>query len=382
MIHSFTQTILNVLYAQFGAETGKEIYERSDLLQYINRKTVSANKGSKSRGSFGNLYAIYVILEDYINKGFFEGGNYSNYEGAMFSTLFKRQRELPFGGSLQNHSLNNRMSSEFMKFFPSSESSPIIRDQQTNRYWINQNFIIVKVGENEYNIAKLVITVIDEYVKTKQDSFQRFIEACQELLKIEESGEQSVIEFIISLLAPNTDARLFEIVSYSILKYYYKDVVIYWGYEKDVEKLTEENLSLYKTGRTNANDGGIDYVMKPLGRFFQVTETLDFRKYFLDIDKIQKFPITFVVKSTESVESLKEKIQENAQSTYTIAAIVKRYMDCIEELINLEVLKNYLDIASGKGYLHAIINEIILQSKIEFNYPDEEDQQVTEGLTV
>ena len=48
-------------------------------------------------------------------------------------------------------------------------------------------------------------------------------------------------------------------------------------------------MKLYKTGRTNANDGGIDFVMKPLGRFFQVTETLDFKKYFLDIDKIETF---------------------------------------------------------------------------------------------
>jgi hypothetical protein len=67
------------------------------------------------------------------------------------------------------------------------------------------------------------------------------------------------------------------------------------------------NLKLYKTGRTNANDGGIDFVMKPLGRFFQVTETLDFKKYFLDIDKIQKYPVTFVIKSVEGVELLKKK---------------------------------------------------------------------------
>ncbi|WP_231586052.1 hypothetical protein [Crocosphaera watsonii] len=69
---------------------------------------------------------------------------------------------------------------------------------------------------------------------------------------------------------------------------------IFWGYS--LEELTEDNLILYKTGRTNANDGGIDFVMKPLGRFFQVTETIDVNKYFLDIDKVQKYPITFVSK--------------------------------------------------------------------------------------
>lgn len=82
-------------------------------------------------------------------------------------------------------------------------------------------------------------------------------------------------DFIVSLLAPNVDARLFEIISYAILKYYYNEQTIVWGYAWD--HLKEEKLKLYKTGRTNANDGGIDFVMKPLGRFFQVTETLDFK---------------------------------------------------------------------------------------------------------
>lgn len=68
-------------------------------------------------------------------------------------------------------------------------------------------------------------------------------------------------------------------------------------------------MHLYKTGRTNANDGGIDFVMRPLGRFFQVTETLDFKKYFLDIDKIERFPLSFVIKSEESVDDLLSKLK-------------------------------------------------------------------------
>ena len=51
-----------------------------------------------------------------------------------------------------------------------------------------------------------------------------------------------------------------------------------------------------------------NFVMQPLGRFFQVTETLDFKKYFPDIDKIQKFPTTFVIKSDEGIEDLLSKI--------------------------------------------------------------------------
>ena len=75
---------------------------------------------------------------------------------------------------------------------------------------------------------------------------------------------------------------------------------------------------MYKTGRTNANDGGIDFVMKPLGRFFQVTETLDFKKYFLDIEKIERYPLSFVIKSEEAIEDLMEKLRTDALKTYVI----------------------------------------------------------------
>lgn len=101
--------------------------------------------------------------------------------------------------------------------------------------------------------------------------------------EIKSSRPEKVIEFISGLLAPNVDARLFEIVSYSILKFYYHDQHIFWGIE--IDNLTKENLKLYKTGRTNANDGGIDFVMQPLGRFFQIKETLDFKKYSLTLTK-------------------------------------------------------------------------------------------------
>ena len=37
-----------------------------------------------------------------------------------------------------------------------------------------------------------------------------------------------------------------------------------------------QNYQDRKNGRTNENDGGIDFVVRPLGRFFQITETLDF----------------------------------------------------------------------------------------------------------
>lgn len=365
MENVFTASIRAILQNRFGNDA-EEVFEKSQLLQYINEKTRSANKGSKSRGSFANLYAIYVIVEDYLAHGFDKKGDYTRYEGALYSKLFARQRELPFGGKLQNHALNNRMNAEFQKYFPNAEFIPILRNLETNRYWINEHLLKVKIESRVLNIAQAIIEIIDQYADAKQDAFERFVQSCEELQNVGKQSPEKVEEFITGLLAPNVDARLFEIVSYAILKFYYHDRHIFWGFEKT--KLNKENLKLYKTGRTNANDGGIDFVMKPLGRFFQVTETLDFKKYFLDIEKIQKYPIMFVIKSTESGVTLMQKIRDNAQKTYAIKAIIDKYMSCIEEVINIPTLGECFNAAAQQGYLSNILDEIILQSKVEFNY--------------
>lgn len=367
--HSFTEAIKNILENHFKNESDT-VLSVSDLLKYINTKTRSANKGSKSRGSFANLYALYVLLEDYKNKGYIENNTYSKYEGAIFTDLLKRQRELPFGSKLQNHALNHRLNEEFKKYFPTNEISPIIRDVESNRYWINESLIKLKIKNKTYNLCLPIMEIIDEYVRTKKDSFEKFIEACEKLKEVVDSENKNVQEYIVSLLAPNVDARLFEIVSYSILKYYYHNQNIYWGYE--IEKINKENLKLFKTGRTNANDGGIDFVMKPLGRFFQVTETLDVTKYFLDIEKIERYPITFVVKSIEIPKSLYEKLEISARKKYPIDVVVHTYMSCIEEIINIPILIERFSEAVRNGYLKNILDEIILQSKVEFNIEEDD----------
>lgn len=367
MEHEFTKKIKEFLRKNFGVLSDK-VFSDSQIIQYLNIKTKSASKGSKSRGSFANLYAIYVLVEDYISKDFHKTREYSEYEGAVFTDLFKRQRELPFGQKLQNHALNHRMNEEFKKYFPISSYIPILRNLETNRYWFNENLLKIKVDGKEYNLAETIIQIIDAYVEAKKSTFERFMQFCESAQNLK---EKELSNFITTLVEPNVDARIFEIVAYSILKYYYHNTNIYWGFE--IDKIQEENLKLFKTGRTNANDGGIDFVMKPLGRFFQVTETVDVNKYFLDIDKIEKYPITFVVKSSDPVPELIRKIQEQAERLYSIKAIVSRYINCIEEIINVPILLERFREAVNQGYLDAILTEIIKQSKVEFNYDDDYD---------
>jgi hypothetical protein len=181
------------------------------------------------------------------------------------------------------------------------------------------------------------------------------------------------IEFVFEQLQKNVDARVFEIISYAVLKAKYGLETVWIGETK--ESIAEEFLVLYKTGRTNANDGGIDFVMKPLGRFFQVTETIDVNKYFLDIDKVQRFPITFVVKSTDTEDQIRSSIREQATVKYKIEAVVDSYMKAVEEVINVTDLVKAFDQVVNSGQLQAVMNEIVLQSKVEFNFNDEDEME-------
>ncbi len=368
--HGFTQNILAILKGRHG-DHAETILDGNLLLQYLNIKTKAANRGSKSRAGLANHYALYVLIEDYLKNGFHKNGGYDSYTGAKYSDLFRRQRELPFGSKLQNHALNHRLNEEFKKYFPTSEYLPIIRDAETNRYWVNDRLLKMKVGNRELNLAPAIKEIIEAYIEARQSAFNEFMRYCQQLIGVEESGPAHATEFIRGLLRPNVDARIFEIVSYAILKQYYAGQRIYWGWSPD--ELNAEYLVLYKTGRTNANDGGIDFVMKPLGRFFQVTETVDAGKYFLDIDKVQRYPMTFVVKSEDSVKQILEKVKEQATARYPVKAVVQRYMECVEEVINIQELMTRFDAVLHKGGGDRIINEIVLQSRVEFNMQAESE---------
>lgn len=91
--HSFTSTIRKVLYSFFG-NNSEAVFESSLLIQYLNEKTKSANKGSKARGSFANLYSIYVVVKDYIDHNYHKAkkGKYADYE-VLFLAIFSNASE-------------------------------------------------------------------------------------------------------------------------------------------------------------------------------------------------------------------------------------------------------------------------------------------------
>jgi hypothetical protein len=202
--HALTAEIEKILEKHFG-EDAADVFFLSPLLGYLNHKTKSAGRGSKSRGSFANHYALYVLVEDYIGKEYApdgtRAGTYESYEGARFSDLYRRQRELPFGQKLQNHALNTRLNDEFKKYYPSMAKEPIVRDVEKQRYWIQEDLLTVSVRgksgtKRDLNIARAVIEIIDAYVAAKRQAFESFIESCREIPALPVTDEKSAIAFI------------------------------------------------------------------------------------------------------------------------------------------------------------------------------------------
>ena len=98
--HGFTPEIVEILEGHFG-DYASDILASSPILGYLNTKTKAANRGSKARGSFANHYALYVVVEDYIQKGFFDGTADTRPTPNMKALVFP----IYFGGNARCHSV-------------------------------------------------------------------------------------------------------------------------------------------------------------------------------------------------------------------------------------------------------------------------------------
>lgn len=54
-------------------------------------------------------------------------------------------------------------------------------------------------------------------------------------------------------------------------------------------------------------------------------------------------------------------------------------MSCIEEIINVNDLMNIFNNINENGKIQPVINEIIIQSKVEFNYQEDEIEELLEA---
>jgi len=61
------------------------------------------------------------------------------------------------------------------------------------------------------------------------------------------------------------------------------------------------------------------------------------------------------------------------QRKYGITAIVERYVEAIEEIINIPLLLTVFESLVESGKLLDVMAEIIRQSRVEFNYDDDDE---------
>ena len=278
------------------------IFNNSPLLQYLDCKMGAVYGNSKTRRSLANIYAIYSILNFYVEDFYNQKEKYKSFTGYPYTKLFSFCRQLYGGEKLQNHALNSRVNGEFKNKENTNEL--IIID--SGKYALHINFLYV----DEIDISKTAIKIIQKYIQLLMEKDNAFVKDLEELKTLKTINEK--LDKLNTMLTEKSEARVFEIISYAILKNHYKGTKIYWGYSP--QNLQQEFLTLYKTGRTNANDGGIDFVMKPLGRFFQVTEVMEnYDKYLLDIDKVMRFPITFVIKTLKTKDIVKSELDNFIQ---------------------------------------------------------------------
>ena len=255
------------------------------------------------------------------------------------------------------------------------QTNKAFKDRNKDLYIINGIKYLIHIDYiyiGEVDTSKAIIEIIEKYVyllKTKDFKLRNDL---LQLLELEEIKDKKYR--IETLLDEKSEARIFEIIAYAILKNHYKNQYVYIGDEK--ENVEKHFLNLYKTGRTNANDGGIDFVMKPLGRFFQVTEVNNYSKYLLDIDKVMRFPISFVVKSNLSKTEIEKQLIDFVEKKSGGMQVIKdNYSNSIEEIITINELKSWLYELNNEN-VDELINDIDTYYRLELNIEEDFEEMI------
>lgn len=89
------------------------VYDKSPMLQYLDKKMKAVHGNSKTRRSLANIYAIYSILHFYQDDYCQKVDEYRHFDGYDYMRLFNFYRGLYGGSKLQNHALNSRVNGEF-----------------------------------------------------------------------------------------------------------------------------------------------------------------------------------------------------------------------------------------------------------------------------
>ncbi len=110
--------------------------------------------------------------------------------------------------------------------------------------------------------------------------------------------------------------------------------------------------------------------MGQVGRFTGAYETLDFKKYFLDFDKINRFSMSFVIKTDLTSDEVREQIRTS--STKELGGnLSERYLSLFDDIYTLTELRQILDWVSSSHALISELKEIVINCfKLEYGLLD------------
>ena len=76
-----------------------------------------------------------------------------------------------------------------------------------------------------------------------------------------------------------------------------------------------------------------------------------------------------MIKPENPISEIESQLRDQAQKSYGIVAVVNRYMESIEELINIPILMERFGEVVANGNLREVTDEIVTQARLEFNLP-------------
>ncbi|EEX08497.1 conserved hypothetical protein [Ruegeria lacuscaerulensis ITI-1157] len=201
------------------------------LVRYLKRKTKAASRGAKARRSLGNLYALLVIAEDFRN---------GRENGSRFTDLLARMRKLPFGSKLQNHPLDNRLNDEFRRQMEVDGDllpvqATVVDGQKARRI---SPALLAHDGIPPQEAAAFIVDVVREYIRLITDKQTSYLD---EIGAIGDAGE--LAKFLAKAFEPNSDARLFEIVSYVLLAEHFRGRSV-WDHFTVPKSLTTDSVTV------------------------------------------------------------------------------------------------------------------------------------------
>ncbi len=177
-------------------------------------KAVHGN--AKSRKSLASIYAIYSILYYYKKTFIIIRMNINSLVVMIIKVYLTFCHRLYGGTKLQNHTLNSRVNGEFRNKFPNATNDLIINNN--GKYLLHIDYLYV----NKYDISKTCCKIIEKYIKLLEEKRQNIISNFRRNIFFKRVIPKKK-KCICKLLSEDAEARIFEIISYVILKNHYKN---------------------------------------------------------------------------------------------------------------------------------------------------------------